>query len=107
MPPSASASKTPVAEDTIATEAAPAEVATAEAETAEDTNMEGAFFDIEKMLLNMAAEEAAIAAEETLAQCSGKRRGKRRRLPKILWRKRILIFITYLGKSCLRQRRKS
>jgi hypothetical protein len=33
-PPSASASKTPVAEDAAATEASPAEAATAEAETA-------------------------------------------------------------------------
>jgi hypothetical protein len=61
-PPLASASKTSAAEDTAATEAAPAE-----AETAEDTNLEGTFSDIDKMILNMAAEEAATAAEETLA----------------------------------------
>jgi hypothetical protein len=66
-PPPASASKTPTAEDATATEAAPAEAATAEAATAEDTNLEGTFSDIDKMLLNMAAEEAATAAEETLA----------------------------------------
>jgi hypothetical protein len=66
-PPPASASKTPAAEDTAATEAAPAEAVTTEAETVEDTNLEGTFFDIDKMILNMAAEEAAIAAEETLA----------------------------------------
>jgi hypothetical protein len=71
-PPPASASKTPTAEDTIATEAAPAEAATAEAATVEDTNLEGTFSDIDKMLLNMAAEEAAIAAEETLATVPGK-----------------------------------
>jgi hypothetical protein len=66
-PPSASASKTPAAEDTTATKAAPAEAAAAEAETAEDTNLQGTFSNIDKMLLNMATEEAAIAAGETLA----------------------------------------
>jgi hypothetical protein len=71
MPPSASASKTPAAEDTAAAEAAPAEAATVEAETAEDTNLEGTFSDIDKMLLNMAAEEAATAAGETLVPVLG------------------------------------
>jgi hypothetical protein len=60
-------SKTPATEDTTAAEAAPAEAVTAKAETVEDTNLEGTFSDIDKMILNMAAEEAAIAAEETLA----------------------------------------
>jgi hypothetical protein len=63
----ASASKTPPAEDATATEAAPTEAATAEAAMAEDTNLEGTFSDIDKMLLNMATKEAATAAEETLA----------------------------------------
>jgi hypothetical protein len=71
-PPPASASKTPAVEDTVATEAVPAETATAEAETAEDTNLEGTFSDIDKMLLNMATEEAATAAEEILAPVPGK-----------------------------------
>jgi hypothetical protein len=71
-PPPASASKTPAAEDTAATDAAPAEAATVEAETAEDTNLEGTFSDIDKMVLNLAAEEAATAAEETLAPVPGK-----------------------------------
>jgi hypothetical protein len=61
-PPLVSVSKTPAAEDTATTEAAPAE-----AETTEDTNLEGTFSDIDKMILNMVAEEAATAAEETLA----------------------------------------
>jgi hypothetical protein len=65
--PSASASKTPAAEDATAIEAAPAEAATAKAATAEDTNLEGTVSDTDKMLLNMAAEEAATVAEETLA----------------------------------------
>jgi hypothetical protein len=67
-----SASKTPAAKDATATEAAPTEVANAEAATAEDTNLEGTFSDIDKMLMNMAAEEAAAAAEETLAIVPGK-----------------------------------
>jgi hypothetical protein len=71
-PPAASASKTPAAEDVAATEAAPAEAATAEAKTAKDTNLEGTFSDIDKMLLNMVEEEAATAAEETLAIVPGK-----------------------------------
>jgi hypothetical protein len=56
-PPSASASKTPAVESATA----------AEASTAEDTNLESTFSDIDKMLLNMAAEEVATAVEETLA----------------------------------------
>jgi hypothetical protein len=71
-PPPASVSKTPAAEVIAATEAAPAEAVTAEAEIVEDTNLEGTFSDIGKMILNMAAEEAATAAEETLAPVPGK-----------------------------------
>ena len=68
MPPPASASKiTPAAELATATEVAPTEATTAEAATAEAMNLESTFSDIDKMLLNMAAEEAAAAAEETLA----------------------------------------
>jgi hypothetical protein len=67
-PPPASTSKiTPAAEVATATEAAPTEVTTAEAITAEATNLESTFSDIDKMLLEMAAEEAAAADEETLA----------------------------------------
>jgi hypothetical protein len=66
-PPPASASKTPTAEDAAATEAAPAEGAITEAEMAKDTNLEGTFSNIDKMLLNMAAEEDATTAEETVA----------------------------------------
>jgi hypothetical protein len=68
----ASASKTPAAEDTAATEVAPTEAVTAEAETVEDTNLEGTFSDIDKMILTMTAEEAATAAEKTLAPVPGK-----------------------------------
>jgi hypothetical protein len=62
-PPSASSSKiTPAAEVAASVEAAPAEATTAEA-----TNLDSTFSDIDKVLLDMAAEEAAAAAEETLA----------------------------------------
>jgi hypothetical protein len=67
-PPPASVSKiTPAAKGATATEAAPTEAATTEAATAKDTNLKSTFSDIDKMLLNMAAEEATAAAEETLA----------------------------------------
>jgi hypothetical protein len=75
-PPPASASKTPTVESATAAEAAPTEAGTAEASTAEDTNLESTFSDTDKMLLNMAAEEAATAAEETLATVSGKEKEK-------------------------------
>jgi hypothetical protein len=39
---------------------------------AEDTNLESTFSNIDKMLLDMAAEEAAAAAKETLATVPGK-----------------------------------
>jgi hypothetical protein len=67
-PPSASASKITLAtEATTATEAAPTEATTAEATTAEATNLESTLSDIDRILLDMAAEEAAAAADETLA----------------------------------------
>jgi hypothetical protein len=71
-PPPASASKTPAIESATATEAAPTEATTVEAATAEDANLESTFSDIDKMLLDMAAEEAATAAEETMATAPGK-----------------------------------
>jgi hypothetical protein len=68
MPPPASASKiTPAAEVAAATEAAPPEATTVEAATSEATNLESTLSDIDKMLLDMAEEEAVAAAEETLA----------------------------------------
>jgi hypothetical protein len=67
-PPPASASKiTPAAKVAAATEAAPTDVTTTEATTAEATNLESTFSDIDKMLLEITAEEAAAATEETLA----------------------------------------
>jgi hypothetical protein len=66
-PSPSSASKTLAAEGAIATEATPTEAA-----TAEDTNLEGTFSDIDKMLLDMATEEATTATKETLATVPGK-----------------------------------
>jgi hypothetical protein len=63
---------TPAIEGTTAAETAPTEAATAEAATTEDTNLESTFSDVDKMLLNMAAEEVVAAAEETLATVPGK-----------------------------------
>jgi hypothetical protein len=68
----ASASKAPDVESATATEAAPTEAATAEAAMAEDANLESTFSDINKMLLDMAAEEAATTAKETMATVPGK-----------------------------------
>jgi hypothetical protein len=67
-PPLASASKiTPATEVVAATEAAPTEATTAEATMAEATNLESTLSDIDRILLDMAAEEVAAAAKETVA----------------------------------------
>jgi hypothetical protein len=68
-PPPASAPKTPAVESVVATEAAPAEAA-----TVEGGNLETTLSDIDKILLDIAAEEAATAAEETMATVPGKER---------------------------------
>jgi hypothetical protein len=59
----ASASKAPAVESATATEVVPTEATTAEAESAEDANLESTLSNIDKILLDMAAEEAATAAE--------------------------------------------
>jgi hypothetical protein len=67
-PPPASASKTTTAAEVVASaEGATTEAATAEATTAEETNLKSTLSDIDKMLLDMAAEEASAAAKETIA----------------------------------------
>jgi hypothetical protein len=67
-PPPASASKITLAAEVAATtEAAPTEATTAEATTAEATNLESTLSDIDRILLDMAAEEAAAAAKEAMA----------------------------------------
>jgi hypothetical protein len=65
-PPQASAPKAPAVESTTATEAAPSEATAAEATTAEDIHLESTIANIDKILLDMAAEEAAAATEETM-----------------------------------------
>jgi hypothetical protein len=70
-PPRVSALKVPAIESVTATEAVPSEVAAAEAGAedakSEDINLESIAADIDKMLLNMAAEEAGAATKETTA----------------------------------------
>jgi hypothetical protein len=66
-PPGASAPKAPAVESTTTVEAAPSEPTTVEAARAEDIHLESTIDDIDKILLNMAAEEAAAATEETMA----------------------------------------
>jgi hypothetical protein len=66
-PPQASAPKASAVESTTATEAAPSEDTATEAATSEDIHLESTIADIDKILLNMAAEEAAAAIEETMA----------------------------------------
>jgi hypothetical protein len=65
-PPGALAPKAPAIESTTATKTAPSEAAAEEAR-AEDINLESMVADIDKILLNMAAEEAVAATEETTA----------------------------------------
>jgi hypothetical protein len=64
----ASASKAPVVESATTSEVVPTEAATAEAEPAEDANLESTLSNIGKILLDMATEEAATAAEEAMAK---------------------------------------
>jgi hypothetical protein len=61
-PPQASAPKTPAVESTTATEATPSK-----ATAAEDIHLETTIADIDKMLLDMAVEEAAAATKKTTA----------------------------------------
>jgi hypothetical protein len=66
-PPQASAPKAPAVESTTATEAAPSETTAAEGATTEDIHLESTIANIDKILLDMAAEEAAATTEETMA----------------------------------------
>jgi hypothetical protein len=72
--PGALAPKAPAVESTTATEAAPSEATNAEATRAEDIHLESTIADIDKVLLDMAAEEAAAATEETMAQSPRRRK---------------------------------
>jgi adenine-specific DNA methylase len=66
-PPQASAPKAPAVESTTATEAAPSEATAAEAATAEDIDLEHLISNIDKILLDMAAEEAVAATKEAMS----------------------------------------
>jgi hypothetical protein len=66
-PPKALAPKVPVIENVTATEAARSEAIDAEATVTEDINLENVSLNIDKILLDMVAEEAAGAIEETSA----------------------------------------
>jgi hypothetical protein len=48
--------------------------------TAEATNLEGVFSDIDKMISDMATEENATAAEESLAPAPEKEKGKEKQI---------------------------
>jgi hypothetical protein len=70
---------------TAASEAAPAEASTSEAAAAKATNLENTLSVIDEMILNMADEETAAAAEETPAAVPEKREkmtGKEKELAK-------------------------
>jgi hypothetical protein len=73
-PPQASAPKAPAVESTTAIEAAPSEATAAKAATAEYIHLESTIANIDKMLLDMVAEEVVAATEETMAQCPRRRR---------------------------------
>jgi hypothetical protein len=66
-PPKASAPKVPVIESITATEAAPSEAAEEAAGATEDINLESVALNIDKILLDMVAEEVARAIEEASA----------------------------------------
>jgi hypothetical protein len=71
-PPRASAQKTPAVAEGTDVEITPSEVAAAEAASAEDLNLESTIEYIDKILLDMAAEEATTASEEAATAASGK-----------------------------------
>jgi hypothetical protein len=66
-PPTSTSKITPAVEVATTTDAAPTEATTAEATTAEATNMESTLSDIDRILLDMATEEAVAAAKEAVA----------------------------------------
>jgi hypothetical protein len=71
-PPRAAAQKTPASAEGTDVEIAPSEVAAAEGASAEDLNLESTIENIDRILLDMAAEEATTAAEEAVTAASGK-----------------------------------
>jgi hypothetical protein len=102
-PPSASASKAPVVESATATEAAPTEAAAAEAATTEDVHIESTLSNIDKILLDMATEEAAAAAEEAMATVPE----KEKKIVEEPSEEENFNFQNLIGKNCRRLRKKS
>jgi hypothetical protein len=102
-PPSASASKAPVVESATATEAAPTEAAAAEAATTEDVHIESTLSNIDKILLDMATEEAAAAAEEAMATVPE----KEKEIAEEASEEENFNFQNLIGKNCRRLRKKS
>jgi hypothetical protein len=70
----ASAPKVPVAKSSTATEVALSEATDAKATGTKDINLESMVADIDKILVDLAAEEAAGATEEALAPEPGKKK---------------------------------
>jgi hypothetical protein len=99
MPPSVPASRTPAAEEATVTKAAATKATTSEAAAAETTNLESTFSDIDKMLLNMATEEAAAAAEETLAPAPGKEKGDEKEIAEDTLEEKDFNFQNILGQK--------
>jgi hypothetical protein len=69
-------SKTPSIESSAVAEAVPVEAESAEAEIAEDVNLDAMLSKIDTMLLDVAAEEAAAAAEKISGTVAGKEKKK-------------------------------
>jgi hypothetical protein len=90
-PPPASAPKA------VAAKATPSEANPPEAAAAEATDLETTLDDIDELILKMAEEETAAAAKETpvvVPEKGEKCLKKRRSMPKILWKRKILTFKT-------------
>jgi hypothetical protein len=73
-PPGASAPKATAAKSSTATEVAPSEATDAEATGAEDINLESMVADINKILVDLAVEEAAGVTKEASASEPGKKK---------------------------------
>jgi hypothetical protein len=97
------ASKALAVESATAIEAAPAEAAIAEAEPVEDANLESTLSNIDKILLDMATEEAAAAAEETMATVPE----KEKEITEDASEEENFNFQNLMGKNCRRLRKKS
>ena len=80
-----------------------AEAAAAEAATAEDVHLESTLSNIDKILLDMATEEAAAAAEEAMATVPE----KEKEIAEDASEEENFNFQNLMGKNCRRLRKKS